>query len=856
MASPKPYGLHVISGVLTDNDIERISSVIHRFLTFKEASQLDNLKQTYDLPDGGYFIVQEMGGVFRVLADKQEPEKFKFIHDGLVKEYIPMFFSGVVENAAVRRGEKVSIKITEQCKNRLERQLERKLAKTLELERFTILANNKFPEFVSSGEVTKYTQYFGQNPGWYRGNMAKVIQFVGGYGRQDFDQLPEDDLERISFTLPEKLRFELWEKYKDTRLPGYSGLPPVDGTFQYDYKWAKSHNVAFDHEGKPWLIQVDRKLWVMPLPIIPLTADPVFHEYIYNQVSDNELIAVLETFKAFPSGESFPEDPVEFQQWVRAGVIIEICDTADFHSHMAMFTACGWSFNSHGNAAYNTGYRYDDRGLIECSTFRLSLNLIGTDKHYGVDAVKLSDELNDSDKQLLGNYLTGITGGLRGDSSMARSLRFKLRNITQTELLDRARSYSGNASAEVSYWDDYQCQPIAAHTGRVHKLYTGKLYHPNKRANQPEIKFPEYSLGLCVSFDFTPLHSGVSANCDTIMYAYYDDDSLKVVKYFYREETFTKQVETDFEEYMTVGSWYMNETFGKSRIEGNFYLTDIDDRDEVAPTERYTTIKGMDQGYDSQPYFSFMHYFAMQGTLWRNRYYTHLTKTETTSNRSFELAILVPMFNTSCVVHARSGVTGQKDFGESLSLGAVTDPNFYRFWTYDFVFAWNTPLHKQTGVPYPKDGNPVWVEIHEYNPTEYSDFADNGPWITGLPADYTWLIHPNANIWQNDGGGGPPTVNEYSNSTRKDAESVGNLKWVVNDRIITLSTKAPESRYFRPSPDDLGYGMERTSSKVFLGDAKYANISETNESGFFKYTGYSNLVNHSKAYHFIGVINE
>ncbi|PWF32977.1 hypothetical protein DBB30_29670, partial [Yersinia pestis] len=98
--------------------------------------------------------------------------------------------------------------------------------KTLELERFTILANNKFPEFISSGEVTKYTQYFGQNPGWYRGNMAKVIQFVGGYGRQDFDQLPEDDLERISFTLPEKLRFELWEKYKDTRLPGYSGLPP------------------------------------------------------------------------------------------------------------------------------------------------------------------------------------------------------------------------------------------------------------------------------------------------------------------------------------------------------------------------------------------------------------------------------------------------------------------------------------------------------------------------------------------------------------------------------------------------------------------------------------------------------
>lgn len=165
-------------------------------------------------------------------------------------------------------------------------------------------------------------------------------------------------------------------------------------------------------------------------------------------------------------------------------------------------------------------------------------------------------------------------------------------------------------------------------------------------------------------------------------------------------------------------------------------------------------------------------------------------------------------------------------------------------------------MHKQTGIPYPKDGNPVWVEIHEYNPSEYSDFADQGPWISGLPADYTWLIHPDANTWQSDGGGGPPTVNEYSNSTRKDAESIGNLKWVVNDRIITLSTEAPESRYFRPSPDEFGYGMERTSSKVFLGDTRYANISETNEAGFWKYTGYSSLVNHSRAYHFIGVINE
>lgn len=60
MASPISYGLHVKSGELTDKDTDRILSVIHRFLTYKEAAQLENLKQVYDLPDGGYFIVQHL----------------------------------------------------------------------------------------------------------------------------------------------------------------------------------------------------------------------------------------------------------------------------------------------------------------------------------------------------------------------------------------------------------------------------------------------------------------------------------------------------------------------------------------------------------------------------------------------------------------------------------------------------------------------------------------------------------------------------------------------------------------------------------------------------------------------------
>ena len=860
MASPRPYGLHVISGVLTDNDINFIASVIHRFLTFKEASQLENLKSTYDLPDGGYFIVQDMGGIFRVIADKLEQRKFHFQDDGLVKMYIPMFFSGVVEKDTLRReGELVEIKLTQQCRQRLGKQLDREIPQLVKLERFTIMPGDKFTEFQPKIEtIVKRTQYVAHNPGWYSGTMAKLHQFVGGYGRQDFDTLPDSDLERISFKLPDALQQELLEKYFDVRLPGYTGLPPAEGQFQYDYKWNKTHAITFDSANRPWLVQVGAKLYVMPLPIIPLTADPKFHEYIYD-LGDQELINVLETFGAFPSGESFPDNGEDFQRWLRAGVIIEICDSGEFLSHQAFFTACGWSFNNRGNAAYNTGYRYDNKGIAEAATFRLSLNLEPSPIHYGTDKVTISNEteLSNDDKNQLTAYLSKVMSSLGTEGSLAKTLKYKIRNIPHSIILQRANSiFADDVSSEIDYWDKYVCNPIAQHSGKIHKLYVGKLYHHAKAINQPQIKFPEYTEGLCISFDFSPLEPGVSAECDTIMYAYYDNDVLQVVKYFYTAKKYQHQVETNYDEYMTVGSWYRNETSGDNTISGHFYLTDIDDREDIAPTETKTTIKGEDKGYDSKPFFAFDGFFQRPGTMWRNRYYTHLTKSETVRDQSVALSILVPMLNRSTILHARKKISGSKTNTESLTLGAVQDPYTYRYWTNDAVFAWVDGLEKMTGNPWPINGNPVWVEFERYNPHPSNDFADNGSWVPGFPADYTWLIHPNNNEWLHSGGGGAPPVKSYSQSMDTPTEATGDIKWVIHDKIVIASNKIPDSRYFLPSPDEYGFGMSRTSSRVFLGDREYANISETNDAGFWKYTGFTSLVNHSRAYHFIGVINE
>lgn len=859
MVSPKPYGLHVKNGELTQRDMQFISSIIHRFLSYKHGAELENLKLVYDLPDGGYFIIQEQADIFRVIADKKLSEH-QIIRDGLVKMYIPMFFSGVILKSVIRGEEKVQLKITEQCRLRISHATNSNVNKEISLQRFNIEAHRKFPEFMSdpTSEFIK-TQYAGQNPGWYSGSMAKVVQFVGGYGRQDFKSLPDDSIERIQFKIPDSLVKVFFEKYHDVRLSGYSGVPNDDGAFRYDYKAKKTHGISFDSDGKPWLIEVSDKVWAMPLPIVPLTADPKFHVYAQEVLNDSELNQILETFGAMPSGESFPDDKDDFQRWVRAGVIIEVCDLNDFHNNLAMYPECGWSFNDNGMMAYNTAYHYDETtGLIYCSTYKLNLTLNASSSYYGVQAVQIKDDnLSSYELKILGEYLRNLNLAMATGTIRTNAILYKIRRAGTQAVLDRAKNFITNFENESFYWDDYIAEPIAKHSGNVTKVYGGYLYHPAKYEAQPQIKFPNYQMGYCESFDFTPLTKDWMVACDTIMFAYFDNNSLKVIKYFYEGQTYQKEIDSNYEECMTVGKWYQNSTEGVTSIIGHFYTSDIDDRGEVSPVETQTTIEGRDAGYDTKPFFEFDAFFWRPGTLWRNRYYTHLTKTTTTRGSSLNIGVLIPMFQRSSVLHAFTESYGSKSYSESFQMKSVRDPYSYRYWTNDWIWAWNGGLSIQKGTPYPQNGNPVWVEIENYNPTLCSDFADQGPWIPSLPTDYTWLIHPDRAKWQHGGGGGAPKINSYSRtSSIPPKNDSGNLKWLSFNKTIQVKTTKPDSHYFLPSPDEYGFTMYRDGCRVFIGQTEYGNISEYNDHGVRKFSGYCSLVDNKSAYHFIGVINE
>lgn len=864
MHSPRPYGLLVVNGNLSEQDRLFIDHQLKKLSNQKDTSNLGSIRQVKDLPDGGYVILQDMGGILKAIAYKHLSLDGGFEFDGLAKLYVPMLFSGVISNTRVRQEDGVGLKVTEQCRRRLinySKELSLP-AKQFSLQRFVIRPNDKLvPEFIPKNNFSDFitTQYVQQRPTWYSGAMAEVMQIVGGFGKQDLKELPENTLEQAQFKIPDKYIDRIAEEIEGIRLPAYSGIPPLDGAFQYDYKFYSTNGVVFDTANKPWLVRISSGgVYAMPLPIIPATATSAFREYI-EEVGDDELLKILDRFGAMPSGEGFPMGQ-DFQSWRRAGVIIKVCDAKDFYSHIHYSPACGWSFNLNGTEGFNTCYTYDEDGIAIGKAYKIRLNFAPAENRGWLKKINATGNAS-----RIANYLNKLIALLPKNTHKTNAILYKLRRVPQEDIYFQAETsiYNplGVTSVDVDYWDNLELDPIAILNGNISQVAKGFLYHNAKPKFQPQIKFPVVEMSGCISFNFSPLYEnnvpdGMIVKCDTVMFGYYVGNSLKVVKYFLDTRWHYADVDSDFEPVMTVGQWTQTVESGQKSIWGNFYTTDLDLRDSFAPKITTTKIKGEDKGFDTQPFFAFDDFFSMAGTLWRHRYFTHLTNIDETEGKSLNIGVCIPFLNRNALILAEKKTTSGGKESEGLSLRQMRDPTSYRYWTYDRIFAWTGGLEKMTGQPAPKDGNPVWVEIENYNPTEYSDFADQGSWLPGLPYDITWLIHPDRMKWQHSGGGGAPKVNTYSNSKVKPSSTSGAVCFDILDTAPRIYPDVPHDWYFSASPDEYGNVFYRDACKVLFGNSEYANISETDQNNRRYKWGYTSLVEDKSAYHFIGVINE
>ncbi|MEQ1047624.1 hypothetical protein [Pseudomonas aeruginosa] len=869
MYSPRPYGRFAEDAELSADDAAVVERLARNLTNFKQASDLASLKRVADLPSGRQAVAIDMGGVFRILVlEQHELPQFRF--DGVAQTNIPMLFSGVITHAQVLTdGQGVGIRLTEQTRRRLVA-YDPKAAlppKDVALQRFVIKYEPRFQYFEPPQQgIYTFTQYVKQRPTWYSGAMAEVMQVAGGYGRQIVTELPEDELERARMLIPERYMRQIRQQVGNVRLPAYTGFPDEQGQFKCEYRASRCNVVGFDTGNSPWLLQINaRGVYAMPLPVVPATTTEAFREYVL-EVGDDELLKLLDRFGGMPTGEGFPQAEQDFEAWRRAGVIIKVCDTADFYSFEAMYAACGWAVNSRGTEGFNTCWTYDSAGLMQVHAYKMKLSLAPAENQGRLlntwDYDSYSDVREAQGK--LNAYLAKVYEALAENGARELAIKYKIRRVPAADILARADSSSG---PDVDYWDSLELPPIAAHQGRVSRVSSGPFYWPSKVLKScTRLKFPELTGQGCESFPhISPDYSGGAVKCDTIVFGCYVEDQLRVIKYFYDERKFQQETTSTFEQYMIVGQWEKTETFGLSGLMGFFYTTDFDDRQEQPAVTVHTNIVGTDMGYGNPAY-------STPPTLWcvggvsRSRYYMHRTTVDTTETFTLDVAALVPVFERDCMLYAYQDHTGGRSSHEETTQGSVPDPTSYELWCYDDIWHWmGQTRNGNRGDPPSKDGVPVYVDTLVYSPTEISDFAESGNWlnlppggfldVTGICGPYTYRnsVH-NANgviI-----GGEAPGFDPYRKDTQYPNESSGRLSVCLSVAgAVQVNKDMPHSWYWGFSPENDFY-FYRDAVHVAIGDARYASIYETGQDGLRRRWGHTALADHKAAHHFIGVINE
>lgn len=870
MHNPQPYGLLMDGDEPTDRDSCFVSSLLRQLINNKETYQVESLRIVRNLPDSGYVIVQHMGGLLKAIIKKKSQSKQKQV-DGITHSQIPMLFSGVFEKLTYSIDENyLPLRLTQQTRRRLSDYRDIRVSERLNLNRFVVEYPPAFKYFepLIKGDYFKHTQYMRLKPSWYSGAMAEVVQIAVGYGKPRNPDFEDDSIENINMVIPANVHEQIQAELNRSALPGYTGYPHEQGYIQYDYKQAQNDLVAFDSSRMPWLVRVSAMgVYTMPLPMIPATTTEAFRKYI-EQVQDSEILKILDRFGGMPSGETFPQGR-DFNAWLRAGVIVKVCDAGDFYQHMPVYDAAGWSMNPDGSEGFNTCYQMTG-GRVEFLSYKLKLSLAPVQNKGWIKP-------GNTGSSSMFAYISDLYQMLDVSNSYDRAIVYKIKNAKPEEIESRSSGYIPGDSGrqrEFDYWDNYTAKPIASHGGSVSRVGSGIASIPVIKGfySINALKFPALTGEGCQSFSCpAPDLKDRPTNditCDVVVYGGYIDGQLNVIKYFHEPRTFNKEVESTFEDIMIVGQWEKTETTSISGISGELYTSDFDDRRELAESSVYTHIKGIDLGYGNPAYMTpaILH---SHGSLTRARYYKHEVKTRSISSDSLRAAVCVPNFNRDAILYAYQQSTGSEITIEEHFKKSVGDPTAYKLWTYDPIFHWIGGTGK--GRPMPTTGDYAYVYHMTYAPTEMSDFADQGDWygVGNGYVDVSAIVTPytdRASGGHHAGGvligGESPHMELFKSEEEvknKNSGYVGFSAQEVSGMVVHRNI--PADWYFYFSPQDDGAGgliyFQRDSCRVMFGDSRYVNISdEGGSAGRRKFWGHTQLASHSTHHYFFGVINE
>lgn len=542
-------------------------------------------------PDSFIYVLKidsiEVVHIYSAPQTSYEPKVYAY-------ESLPDFLSGVTKEARITErtvkgpnGEERKIKTLDSFKPNTE------TSKRYKRSGFSLwdrLAVKPHPSILGQGVFDWVSQYRVIFPTSYSGRMCKLVQVLLGYGRIGGGQ--------TAGSVQEK---------EDVAANGLR--------VQYDYRWHHTHILVTAEDKRLWLVEIsiNRGVVAMLLPVYPK-----------KPVADSDAIkTVLEEFKGLPTGQSFPTGKA-FKAAVKAGTILQLATSADlapFYRMLPFSSAMGWTTNTLGSEAHNTGWYWDETGVRNAAHYRLQIHI----------------------------------GALKKDPD------------PEEPIADGSAVLTKVSSGKFYHPNKRFPPPIKFYEPLIDGLQSVDMSVTDDREGKPE-----------TSPAAIPL-------CDVTMHVCFINDELKLVNYFWdRRRNSGTTVDTNFEPCMYIGAWYREEVTPLSDFVPTFYTTDFDDRTPGADYIVREDVVGSDMGRWSHYWTadSSIPVFPQWGFLWRERTFRIRSVTVRTEAAYNAAAIVVPRGLRDGYVYALYHNKGTVTTTSSTNYKTLTDPTSYQTYKY------------------------------------------------------------------------------------------------------------------------------------------------------------------------------
>lgn len=523
----------------------------------------------------------------------------------------------------------------------------------------------------------RYSVHAHVKPSCFSGAMRKVAQLVLGLGRPIrpmWEQKWMGPAKRsplkakqtdLQTGLPKEVRSPFGLYYAK---PALTGRDQYEVPFKFDYRFAKTHGISFDFDGKPWVVEIStRGVLAMPLYLDPVsTTTEGRARYLQ---SSPELEDFFDEFGGIPLGITFPSGPT-FDKWKKAGEVVELLSAgamSAFYNSGLFGTDVGWTFDSAGIEAHNC-----------CVGFQ---NGLSTGNHYRVRIVIQRETLPEwsaSKVQLL--------------SLVAPKELYeynKIRRMTESQAEGLVKTYKDDAKAGRTAFDNMTVAPTLIGQAQLDLLRSGFLYHPARPRFQPQIKFPDSIWGGLVSFDFGPYIAGARVDrCDAPMFVCHIDDEIEVVNYFadFRPVGDAPPGINTRQECQFTGTWKAITYGGPAVLRGNFYSSRWDWRKELYSDTTESTYSGRKlytQGNVSADFF-----FAICLSVTSFTYFAVRYESTTQQGRGHRVSVAIPFNTRDCYYMAQHSWTNATYKTRGLYTEATEGPQRQYWKLYNFVWHW------------------------------------------------------------------------------------------------------------------------------------------------------------------------